>query len=153
MDGRMGGLMNWFMNKSIFSVKNTAWMVLVALWCEDVSLQQVRKVYTGKEENVISKCNRIHSAAELRLEQSLTSIQRTTHEFKDRNVLTQADRAWASWPTWNHNVQVAHRTWPSQSSEDDQEVSIIYVSYNMSWTCIQLRSRLAFPAFRSQDYI
>lgn len=59
-------------------------MVLVALWREEVSRQQVRKVYTGKEENGISKCNRIHSAAELRLEQSLTSTQRTTHEFNER---------------------------------------------------------------------
>lgn len=61
---------------NIFCWENT--VVLVALCRGDVSLQQVQKVYTGKEENVVSECSRIHSATELRLEQSVTSFQRTS---------------------------------------------------------------------------
>lgn len=67
-------------------------MVLVALCRGDVSLQQVQKVYTGKEENVVSECSRIHSATELRLEQSVTSFQRTSPnltepELYDKNEI------------------------------------------------------------------
>lgn len=111
------------------SVKNppwTLWMVLAALCCQ---------------ENVISKWNQNPSATELRAEQSLTSIQRTTPSTQRtcREVNLKRDKcSWLSLtePELEDKNEITMSRYPTkseQSQENINETAIAHSSTTGVW--------------------